>query len=122
MTRAGLVALVQRIIDADGPDEEVDAVIASFLRAVPHPEALNILGRFDVAGQVVDATLAGRRRARRGRRQGHRRRWWARAAAAHGEGAHEALAELFSSRSARTDDLADFFVHYRRLFWAAQHA
>ncbi len=56
--RQHLIQIVQRIIDCDGSEEEIDALIEEFLASVPHPEALNVLGRHGSADAVVDEALS----------------------------------------------------------------
>lgn len=56
--RAHLVSIVQRIIDVDGPEEEIDDLIREFLASVPHPDALDILGKHDSAEAIVDEVLS----------------------------------------------------------------
>lgn len=58
MTREELIQVVKRIIDADGTEEEVEALISEFLAAVPHPGALDVLGKHDDAEQIVDEALS----------------------------------------------------------------
>lgn len=56
--REHLVQIVQRIIDVDGSEEDIDELISEFLAAVPHPEALDILGKHDSAEAIVDEALS----------------------------------------------------------------
>jgi hypothetical protein len=56
--RARLVQLVRRIIELDGSEEEIDALIAEFVESVPHPQALNVLGRHDDPDVIVEEALA----------------------------------------------------------------
>lgn len=57
-SRLELIRTVQRIIDADGSEEEIDDLINAFLAAVPHPRALDLLGKHDDAETIVDAALS----------------------------------------------------------------
>ena len=56
--RHDLIEIVQRIIDLDGREEEIDDLIRDLLAAVPHPDALDILGRHDDAVAIVDEALS----------------------------------------------------------------
>ncbi len=56
--REHLIRVVQRIIDLDGSEEEVDDLISEFMAAVPHPEALDLLGKHDSAEAIVDEALS----------------------------------------------------------------
>ena len=56
--RDHLIQIVQRIIDLDGSEEEIDVLITEFIDSVPHPEAINVLGMHDDAGAIVDEALS----------------------------------------------------------------
>lgn len=56
--REHLVQIVRRIIELDGSEEEIDELIAEFIRSVPHPQAINVLGRHDDAEGVVEEALS----------------------------------------------------------------
>jgi hypothetical protein len=56
--RNHLIRIVQRIVDLDGSEEEIDDLIAEFLNSVSHPEAIDVLGKYDDAEKIVDEALA----------------------------------------------------------------
>lgn len=58
VNREHLIEVVRRIVELDGPEEEIDALIAEFVESVPHPEALNVLGRYDDPEMIVQEALA----------------------------------------------------------------
>jgi hypothetical protein len=58
--RNRLMAIVDRIIRCDGSDREVDELIREFCAAVPHPEALNVLGASDSPEEIVEIALSYR--------------------------------------------------------------
>jgi hypothetical protein len=62
LSREELIALVQRIMDSDGSEEEVDEMISLLQASVPHPEVTDLIfwpkhGE-PSAEDVVDAALA----------------------------------------------------------------
>ena len=68
MTREELVDLVRRIQRAEGTEDELDALVGEFDRAVVHPRASNLIfwpghegfERDAAAEEIVDAALAYR--------------------------------------------------------------
>jgi hypothetical protein len=58
ISRGELIQVVQRIIEADGSEEEIDELISLFVSEVPHPRALDVLGEYDDAETIVSAALA----------------------------------------------------------------
>ena len=59
--REELVALVQRIMVSDGTDDEIDEMIATLERSVPHPAVIDLMFHDErelTAEQVVDIALA----------------------------------------------------------------
>jgi len=63
MTRAELVALVERIIAAQGTESEIDELITLLEKNVPHPRVSDLIfypERPMTAEQIVDTALAYR--------------------------------------------------------------
>ncbi|MCX4904057.1 hypothetical protein [Streptomyces sp. NBC_00878] len=61
LTREQLVALVRRIIDFDGTDEEADAMEALFESSVPYPGAYSLIYHSDpelTPEEIVDKALS----------------------------------------------------------------
>ena len=56
--RDHLIRIVQRILDLEGTEEEIDELIAEFCEAVPHPQALDVLGKHDSASAIVNEALS----------------------------------------------------------------
>ena len=62
-SRAELVAIVQRIMDADGTEDEIDGMIDFVDSRVPHPEWMNLIfwppgGKELTAEEVVEQALS----------------------------------------------------------------
>jgi hypothetical protein len=59
LTRDQLIEKVQRIIDVDGSDEELDRLAAEINDSVPHPDILELIDEAptQTAGQIVDTAL-----------------------------------------------------------------
>lgn len=65
LDRTELIAIVQRIMDADGTESEIDALIDTAESNVPHPGLTDLIfwpqdGHEPTAEQVVDVALAYR--------------------------------------------------------------
>ena len=65
LDRAELIAIVRRIMDADGTESEIDALITTLESNVPHPSVSDLIfwpqdGVEPTAEQVVDVALAYR--------------------------------------------------------------
>ena len=65
LDRTELIAIVRRIMDADGTESELDALIDTLDSNVPHPGVTDLIfwsqdGDEPTAEQVVDAALAYR--------------------------------------------------------------
>jgi len=61
LSREELIALVTRIMDADGTEEEINDMITLLERNVPHPEVSDLIfypEKEMTAEEVVDAALA----------------------------------------------------------------
>lgn len=61
LNREQLIALVTRIIDADGTEEEINDMITLLERNVPHPEVSDLIFYSEedmTAEQMVDSALA----------------------------------------------------------------
>ena len=61
MTREELIRLVQRIMNAEGTEEEIDAMIHLLERSVPHPEVADLIfwnKELLTAEEVVDRALS----------------------------------------------------------------
>jgi hypothetical protein len=56
--RGHLIQLVRRIVDLDGTEEEIDALIREFCASIPHPEGLDLLGSSDSPEAIVDEALS----------------------------------------------------------------
>ncbi|MDI7277918.1 MAG: bacteriocin immunity protein [Anaerolineae bacterium] len=60
LSRAELVRLVERIINIEGTEEEIDAMLDLLARSVPHPEVEALIYWNDqdlTAEQIVDKAL-----------------------------------------------------------------
>jgi len=65
LDRAELIAIVRRIMDADGTESEIDALIATLESNVPHPSVSDLIfwppsGDEPTAEQIVDAAMTYR--------------------------------------------------------------